>query len=202
MGKVNIMLKNLVLASICAGLVCAGLVCVATATTPLVDLETGRSLVSNIKAHRVGDVVTIIITENSTASAISETDSKEKSEISGGPGIGFLDFIGGWGLDTETKYKGEGETVRAGRLRAEITARIVEVLHNGDYRLAGTRMVDINGERQLIEITGTCRARDIGPDNTILSTYISDARIGYTGSGHVANAGDPGIITKIVNWLF
>ena len=40
----------------------------------------------------------------------------------------------------------------------------VEVLHNGDYRLEGTRMVNINGEQQLIEITGVCRPRDIAPD--------------------------------------
>jgi len=172
------------------------------ATTPLVDLENGRSLVSNIKAHRVGDVVTIIIVENSSANAISETENKERNEISGGPGLGFLDFIGDWGLETQSNHRGEGETLRRGNLRAEISARIVEVLHNGDYRLLGTRMVDINGERQLIEVSGICRARDIGPDNSILSTYISDARIGYTGSGHVNDTSQPGIITKIVNWLF
>ena len=174
----------------------------AFATTPLVDLETGRSLVSNIKAHRVGDVVTIIIAEATTANATSKIDANNKSEVSGGPGLGILDLISDWGLDAENKFQGDGRTTRTGNLRAEITARIIEVLHNGDYRLSGTRMVNINGERQLIEISGICRERDIGPDNSILSTYIADAQIAYSGSGPINAASQPGIISKIVNWLF
>ncbi len=63
-------------------------------------------------------------------------------------------------------------------------------------------MININGEKQLIEITGVCRARDIMPDNTILSTFISDAQIAYNGSGMVNDASDPGVVTKIFNWLF
>jgi flagellar L-ring protein precursor FlgH len=174
----------------------------ATAQQPLVDLESGRSLVSNVKAHRVGDILTIIITEQSTANATSKVDANNKTEVSGGPGLGVLDLISQWGVESENKYKGDGRTTRTGNLRAEITARIVEVLHNGDFRIEGTRMVDINGERQLIEISGMCRERDIGPDNTILSTYIADARIAYNGSGPINAAAEPGIITKIVNWLF
>ena len=174
----------------------------AFATTPLVDLETGRSLVSNIKAHRVGDVVTIIIAEATTANATSKIDANNKSEVSGGPGLGILALISDWGLDAENKFQGDGRTTRTGNLRAEITARIIEVLHNGDYRLSGTRMVNINGERQLIEISGICRERDIGPDNSILSTYIADAQIAYSGSGPINAASQPGIISKIVNWLF
>jgi flagellar L-ring protein precursor FlgH len=174
----------------------------AFATTPLVDLETGRSLVSNLKAHRVGDVVTIIISEASTANASAKTDANNKTEVSGGPGLGILDLISDWTLDSENKFQGDGRTTRTGNLRAEITARIIEVLHNGDYRLSGNRMVNINGERQLIEISGICRERDIGPDNSILSTYIADAQIAYSGSGPINAASEPGIISKIVNWLF
>ncbi len=174
----------------------------AAGGTPLVDLESGRSLVSNIKAHRVGDIITIIITESSSANAAARTDANNKTESSGGPGLGFLDLIKAWGLDSENKYKGDGRTVRTGDLQAEITVRIAEQLPNGDFRVAGTRMVDINGERQLIEITGICRARDIQADNTIMSTYIADARIGYTGAGMVNSASEPGLITKLLNWLF
>ncbi len=174
----------------------------AGAVEPLVDLESGRSLVSNLKAQRVGDIVTILITEQSTAIASAKTDANNKTEVTGGPGLGFLDLIGSWSIDSENKYKGDGRTARTGDLQAQLTARIVEVLHNGDFRLAGQRMVDINGERQLIEITGVCRARDISPDNSILSTYIADARIAYTGSGIINATSEPGIITKLVNWLF
>jgi flagellar L-ring protein precursor FlgH len=175
---------------------------VAGAVEPLVDLESGRSLVSNLKAQRVGDIITIVINETSTANASSKVDANNKSQVSGGPGLGFLDLLKSWGLDSENKYTGDGRTQRTGNLQAEMTARIVEVLHNGDFRIAGTRMIDINGERQLIEVTGLCRTRDITAENTILSNFIADARIGYTGSGVVNSASEPGIITKIINWLF
>ncbi len=189
-----------------AGLIMAGLVLVSTrgaaAGTPLVDFETGSSLVTNIKAHHVGDLLTILITENASAKAVSKTKANNKSEHKGGAGLGFLDFVSPWGLDTENKYKGDGDTQRNGSLEAEITARVTEVLHNGDLRISGTRMVNINGEKQLIEITGVCRQRDIGPDNTIMSTYISDAQIAYNGSGIINDTSEPGVVTKIINWLF
>lgn len=169
---------------------------------PLIDLETGASLVSNLKAHRVGDLVTILITEEAAANAGAKTKADNKSEHGGGPGLGFLDFIRAWDVSSENKYQGNGDTERNGSLRAEITARITEVLHNGDFRLSGTRMVNINGEKQLIEITGICRARDIGPDNTIMSTFISDAQIAYNGSGLVTDSAQPGVVTRILNWLF
>ncbi len=174
----------------------------APAGTPLVDLETGAGPVSNFKARQVGDVVTIIITEESTADASSQMDTNSKSEISGGPGLGFLAPFGSWGLDTENKYQGDGSTSRRGKLQAEISVRIAKVLPSGLFQLVGTRSVDINGDRQLIEISGVCRPRDIGADNTILSTYISDAQIAYSGTGAVEDAAQPGVLTKIVNWLF
>lgn len=174
----------------------------ALASRPLIDLETGTSLVSNLKAHRVGDLVTILITEEATASSSAKTKADNKSEHGGGPGLGFLDFIKPFDISAENKYQGNGDTQRDGSLQAQITARITEVLHNGDFRLAGQRMVNINGEKQLIEITGICRARDIGSDNTIMSTYISDAQIAYNGSGLVTDASQPGVVTRILNWLF
>ena len=189
-------------AGACALLIVAGGAGAVRAVEPLVDLEAGRSLVSNLKAHRLGDIITIVITEQSSANASAKTDANNKTEITGGPGLGFLNLIGSWGLTGESKFKGDGKTARTGDLQARITARIVEVLHNGDFRLAGQRMVDINGERQLIEITGVCRARDIGADNSILSTYIADARIAYNGAGIMTANAEPGVLTKLVNWLF
>ena len=172
------------------------------AGTPLIDMETGSGLVSNFKARKVGDVVTIIISEKTTADSSTEMDANNKSEISGGPALGFLQPLSSWGLDTENKYSGDGSTSRTGNLNAEISVTVNEILPNGNFKLVGTRMVDINGDRQLIEISGTCRARDIAADNTILSTYISDAQIAYSGTGMAQDAAEPGIVTRVVNWLF
>ncbi|MCK9995367.1 MAG: flagellar basal body L-ring protein FlgH [Candidatus Krumholzibacteria bacterium] len=172
------------------------------AKTPLVDFETGESLVSNIKARTVGDLITIIITERATANASSKTRANNKSETRGGPALGWLDFIKPWDMEVENKYLGDGQTQRDGSLRAEISARIVEITENGNFRLEGTRLVNINGEKQLIEVTGFCRPRDIDANNTILSTYISDAQIAYNGSGIINDTSQPGVVTRVLNWLF
>ena len=179
-----------------------GSIAPAFAVVPLIDIESGTSLVSNIKAHQVGDIITVLITESSTANATSKVDANNKSEVSGGPGLGILDIVTDWRLNVENKYTGDGRTQRSGNLQAEITVRIIEEMHNGDYKINGSRMVEINGERQLIEISGICRARDIMPDNTIFSTYIADARIAYNGTGVVNSTSEPGVVTKLVNWLF
>jgi flagellar L-ring protein precursor FlgH len=191
--------KRVLVITVVAMLAAAG---AADAGGPLIDLDNGTGPVSNFKARRVGDVVTIIIAEKTSADASTTVDTNSKSEISGGPGIGFLSPFGSWGLDTENKYTGDGGTSRSGNLQGEISVRIAEVLADGNFRLTGTRSVDINGDRQLIEVTGVCRPRDIGADNTILSTYISDAQIAYSGSGMAQDAADPGVLTRIVNWLF
>ncbi len=168
----------------------------------LIDLNTGASLVTNDKAIAVGDVVTIIIVEQTQADANSSVGANTKSEVSGGPSLGFLQPFGSWGLDTENKFTGDGTTTRSGNLRAEISARITEVMAGGLLRLVGNRTVEINGDRQLIEVSGVCRTRDIAADNTILSTYIADAQIAYSGTGALQDAAQPGVISRVVNWLF
>lgn len=161
----------------------------------------GESLFSNMKAYRVGDVITVIIQERSSASSNAKTDTKIKDEFSMGPGAGGLDFISLWGLDSENKYKGDAKTDRSGTLIAKITVRITELLDNGDFRIDGEREVAINGETEIIKLSGIIRSRDIRADNTILSTYVANAKISYDGKGMIDSGHEPGILTKFINWF-
>jgi len=161
----------------------------------------GESLFSNMKAYRVGDVITVIIQEQSTASSNAKTDTKVKDEFSMGPGAGTLDFISLWGLDSENKYKGDAKTDRSGTLIAKITVRITDLLENGDFRINGEREVVINGEAEMIELSGIIRSRDIRADNTILSTYVANAKISYDGKGMIDSGHEPGLLTKFINWI-
>lgn len=169
---------------------------------PLYDEVRGTSLFSDVRAWRVGDVVTIIIRENSSASANSKTETSFESGMSGGAGEGLLDLVPMWGLDYESDYSGDGKTQRTGRLSAQMSARIVELLPNSQYRVEGRREVRINGEFETIVLTGIVRGHDISPDNSVLSTKVADAKITYDGKGDVGHAGEPGLFTKIINWLF
>jgi len=173
----------------------------ARADQPLWEAGVG-SLYSNLKAYRVGDVVTVIIEEQSSAISSAKTDTKVKAEATSGPGTGSLDFVSLWGLTSENKYKGDAKTSRSGQLQARISVRISEILGNGDYRVEGQREIDINGERERITLRGVIRSRDINSDNTIMSTYVAEAEIMYDGKGLVDSGHDPGILTKLINWIF
>ena len=112
-----------------------------------------------------------------------------------------MGFMARNGLKRVNKYKGDAKTQRSGSLDARITAKIIEILQNGDYRIEGDREVNINGERETIKLSGTIRSRDIRSDNTILSTYVANAKILYDGKGIIDSGHEPGILTKLINWF-
>ena len=174
----------------------------------------------NPKARREGDIVTIKIVESSSASNSASTDTGRSSSLSAGidnflgledrykssatsPHPFFNPFARIKG-DLSSSFKGTGSTARSGDLTAYITARVTQVLPNGNLMIKGTREVTVNNEKQLITLSGIIRSRDISPDNIVLSTYISDARIAYSGDGIVNERQRPGWLARVfdVIWPF
>jgi flagellar L-ring protein precursor FlgH len=104
----------------------------------------------------------------------------------------------------ESEFEGSGTTGRSGSIAAVISVRIVEVMPNGNLKIAGSREISINNERQYITLTGFVRPADIPWNNTVLSTYISDARIVYSGSGVINDRQRPGWMLRILDavWPF
>ena len=111
--------------------------------------------------------------------------------------IKIVDRVGGG-----DSFKADGSTARGGSLTARLTTRVVEKLPNDTMRIEGRQKIVINGEEQEIVISGIIRNRDVAPDNTVLSTFVADAEIAFLGTGIVADKNNPGIITRIFNWLF
>ena len=97
------------------------------------------------------------------------------------------------GAAADTKFKGGGTTTRTGQLTATITARVVEVLPNGDLVLEGAREIDINGDRQIVVLTGVARQGDIDQNNVVLSPQIGQLRIRYFGRGLIKDNLQPGL---------
>jgi len=163
------------------------------------------SLYSDCIARNVGDQLTVLIIENSLASASARTNTKGEYDAEAtADGTGALDFIpllSGTG-STKSEHKGTGTTTRQGTLRASVVSRVVEVLPNGDLRIEGEKSIIINGERQLTILSGTVRQQDITQQNTITSDLIGDAEISYKGKGVLANTERPGIFARIFDWIF
>ena len=165
-----------------------------------------RSIYSDIKAHKIGDVLTIIISERTTSlnRADARTSKQNQMSIDNTAGTGFLDFLPGFGAESETQnqYQGSGQVTSTGQFSSTMSARIQKILEDGNYLIKGARIIDTNGEKQITELTGVVRPLDISSDNTILSSQIADVQVYYKGKGVVEQGHRPGIFTRIINWIF
>jgi flagellar L-ring protein precursor FlgH len=160
------------------------------------------SLFTDSKARNVGDLVTIIIVERTQASQSAETSTGKDTSMEFGPGLGLLDFIPLAKAGAKDGRKVGGRNVQGGSLSARMTSQVVEILPNGNLVIEGHQNLVVNRETQEIIVTGVVRPQDIASDNTVLSTYISDASISYQGSGSLGTQQKPGILTQILNWIF
>jgi len=172
----------------------------------------------DLRAHKVGDLVTVNIVETSKATKKADTKTERTSSIDAGIDnlLGYESKMKSWGVpkafDNTAMFKasmgnefdGSGSTSRDESMTASITARVVEVLPNGNLFIEGTRKIRVNNETQNITLSGIIRPSDISPDNTVLSSYIADARIDYTGSGPVSDKQRPGWLARILDlvWPF
>ncbi|MBI5755607.1 MAG: flagellar basal body L-ring protein FlgH [Nitrospirae bacterium] len=164
-------------------------------------------LFSDFKAGRVGDVVTIRIVESSQGNKNASTKTEKDSSISASLSafFGMSDnklSQGSLGAETSEKHDGSGSTSRSSQLTAVITAKVMDVLPNGNLMIDGRREVIVNNETQIISINGIIRPEDIGPNNTILSTYIADAKVTYTGEGVISDKQRVGWFVRLMDALW
>lgn len=170
------------------------------------DFGRGQSLYADIKAHKVGDLLTVLIYEQAEASNQVESQLEKTSsmDVKGGPGLGPLGFIPLFSASASSDYDHDGtaENIREGLLRAKMSVTVVAVKDNGDLVIEGNRVVGISTDKESLYLSGVVRQKDIKPDNSIESYLIADAEINYTGTGAASTASRPGLFSRIVNWIF
>lgn len=184
------------------GVVFAFLLMAGGASAASLWQDTQPSIFADLTARDVGDLVTIIIVERTQASQSAQVSTGKDSSMEFGPGVGILDFIPLAKTSSKDGRKSSGQNVQGGSLSAKMTSQVIEVLPNGNLVIEGRQTITVNREEQEIVVRGVVRPSDIAPDNTILSTYVSDASISYQGSGSLGSHQRPGILTQILNWLF
>jgi flagellar L-ring protein precursor FlgH len=176
---------------------------VLTLAQSLYPVDQNSSMFVDRKARRPGDLVTVIIVEQAQARQTAATSTGKDSEVSVGPGGGVLaDLIPLLRLGGGDSFSADGSTTRGGSLTAKITTKVVESYSNNTMRIEGRQKIVINGEEQEIVLTGLVRTEDVAPDNTVLSTFVADAEISFVGTGMVADKNKPGLLTRLLNWLF
>jgi len=174
-----------------------------------------KDLYRDSRAREVGDIILVKIVETSSGDKKAETITKRDSKFTGG--IASLFGLDKWAnnhnanfvpsyssLDAKltNNFTGSGETKRDSRITATISARVVEKTMDGNLVIRGYREIRLNDETQHIILSGIVRPQDISPDNSILSSYIADARIDYDGTGVIAEKQRPGWLARGLDVLW
>jgi len=163
---------------------------------------------STQKGYKEGDIINIIILENTSARNIAGTKTDVKDDLSTkfthtlqalAPIIGTNINVTG---QADNKYNGLGQTSRSSAVQARIAAWVTEVLDNGNLMVEGKHRVEVNNETQEITIRGIVRAKDISGANSIFSYQVANAALKVSGTGVVAETENPGWLTRFFNWLF
>ncbi|WP_447977053.1 flagellar basal body L-ring protein FlgH [Candidatus Nitrospira bockiana] len=179
--------------------------------------ENGRAyLYEDMRAMRVGDIITIKISENHKGSKSADTKAERESTLTNSVDGGAVGTIGipgvrlgaeaqrGLAIDASSKNKfgGKGSTNRADTLTGTLSAMVTEVLPNGDLRVEGRREVVVNSEKQLMTLSGIVRRVDVDTKNTVVSSAIAEAKIEYSGLGVVDDVQRPGWFVRVLDWIY
>ena len=155
-----------------------------------------RSLFADRKAHRTGDVLTVLITEQAAATATARTRADKEETVFGN--INQPDERP-WHIDLNfgNDFDGGGQIQRTGRLVAKLAVVVDGVDDDGNLQIIGEQNISVNNEKQRIALSGTVRPEDVTPDNTVASWRIVNAHIEFKGDGILARKQSPGLLTKL-----
>jgi flagellar L-ring protein precursor FlgH len=163
-------------------------------------------LFNDIKARRIGDIITVKLQEKmdakkkaaSTAKKTNATNFGAPSLLGGTVGLaaGGVNFLGATKMDSTNDFKGQGDASQSNSLTGDISVTVVEVIPNGNLVVRGEKWVTINQGEEVIRFGGIVRPADISPDNSIASGKVADARIIYSGDGLVGEATQQGWLAR------
>ena len=170
------------------------------------------NLFSDDKAYKVGDTITVRISENAQAKGSMQSAASRDSFMNYdfptpkflGKGIIGKTPIGNVQSNSKDAFKAQGNTRRSANFVATITARVVKVYPNGNLFIVGKKIIKINNDMQIIRISGIVKPTYIQQDNSVDSSRISDMYVEYNGKGFIADHQSPGWLYKILTkvWPF
>lgn len=178
--------------------------------------QDNTSMFSDRKARNIGDIVTVIISETSSASKEATTSTGRTTNMSASVPNFFgmenkefwtnneIDLSNLVNADFSNSFDGTGTTTRKEDLTASLTTQVVGRYPNGQLKIRGGKEVMVNNEVQMIYLTGIIRPVDITAANTVSSSKILNARISYTGKGALSDKQKPGWVMRILDsiWPF
>ncbi|PID77954.1 MAG: flagellin biosynthesis protein FlgH [Deltaproteobacteria bacterium] len=175
-----------------------------------------NGLFADGQAHKKGDTIIIDIVENTSSKTSASTSLKKDSSLEMGipNAFGVMSHFAGLyprmkpskllNSDVKNDFDGSGTSDRNTNLKGSVGARVINVLPNGDLVVSGNKNVKINNETQIMRVSGIVRPQDVGSDNRVSSTYLSNAQVEIYGKGVISDKQKPGWLARILDkiWFF
>ncbi len=171
--------------------------------------QTQPSLFEDRTALRVGDILTVLLSESTSASTSASTTTQKYDKLDTGIPILFGDTVTHNGKnilqnisDAERSFSGSGDSSQSNSLKGDITVTVSRVLSNGNLVVRGEKIIGINQSSEFVRLTGLVRPVDVTPENTVFSSRVANAQIYYGGGGAVAEANEKGWMSRFFSSEF
>lgn len=169
------------------------------------------SLFEDKRAHRIGDIITVVLAESTTSSKTADTaiSKADNVQLDAGVVLGAQPKIGGVNMTTSVNptrdFGGKASSDQSNSLAGTVTVMVSDVLPNGLLEVRGEKWLTLNRGEEFIRLRGYVRPEDVLPDNTIASTKVADVRITYSGKGELAESNKQGWLSRFFSsewWPF
>ncbi|MEM6988381.1 MAG: flagellar basal body L-ring protein FlgH [Pseudomonadota bacterium] len=175
------------------------------------QIGVSNELFRDLKAYRVGDVLTVVLSEDTSAEMRSTTTTKKDDNAS----LGITNFLGNQYTsldsplavqsDNSRSFSGTGNSSQSNSLDGQITVTVHQVLPNGNLLIRGEKRVTINRGIEFLQLSGIVRPEDVNAQNQVSSVRIADTQITYSSRGIVGDSNTAGWGSRIFNspwWPF
>ena len=178
----------------------------AADTTPTGAIyHSGRdvALFENATARHIGDTVTIHLVEQTAAQKSSSTSTAKTGKatmatpnVFGNPISFHGNSLLSGTLANDSSFAGTGDSKQSNSLTGDITVTVINRLPNGNLLVRGQKWIGINQGTEYVRVQGVIRPVDIQPDNSVISSKVADAKIGYGAKGALNDANRPGLLSR------
>ena len=195
------LIKNLVLLLTAAS---AGVMPVALHAQSLWHDGVSKPMLADKRSTAVGDIITIVVQENTTSTKNNETKTERQSSLTSGitsflfPGwLAHAGSMPAMAYTSDHKHDGSGAINNNESMIAHVAVKVIDVLPNGNLIIEGRRETSFSGEKQTIVLHGVVRADDVAANNTVLSYNVADATIQIVGKGTVTDSQNKGWFNRV-----
>ena len=183
------------------------LVCTSSLIAQMEFKGSVASLFTDERLFKVGDLITVLVSERMQGQNRTQFRSQRGSNISGefgaGPGkvFNFLNPFSGE-VQSQNDFDSRVQNNKLMSVTTEVSVRVVRTDELGNLFLEGSKVIEMPDEKQLVILTGVARSRDISPQNTIGSSQIADLRVTMNAKGEAEEARRPTLFNRIFGWFF